>query len=457
LETLERIQEWLVNYAALVADYFSRAEVLFQFGLIVLLFFPAYFAAKNLRPKLAERAHAVKGTPGFLRFVAGFLRRLKWLLYALLLAVAYLAANIAPWPETTYVLYSAMLLASAWFFIAVLSQLIRTRLIRKTFALVAWALVAAAILDITDEIAAQLRSVELAFLPALDEENPRTLLWLLNSLVALGVVLWLSFALGNLLDNRIQRLDDLTPSLRVLMGKMVRIALVVFGVLFALSIINVDLTALTVLSGAIGVGIGFGLQKVVSNFISGIIILMDRSIKPGDTISLGQTFGWIRELRGRFVSVVTRDGREYLIPNEDFITREVINWSFSDEWVRLDVPFGVSYDSDPHLVSRVAIEAAGHVDRVDGTRNPPVCWMTEFGDSSLNFLLRFWISDPQKGLTNVRGRVLLALWDAFKEHGVKIPFPHREIIFKQPAAVTESGRPLHEALQQPAPARAPQS
>ena len=191
----------------------------------------------------------------------------------------------------------------------------------------------------------------------------------------------------------------------------------------------------TVFSGALGVGIGFGLQKVVSNFISGIIILLDRSIKPGDTITLGETFGWIRELRARFISVVTRDGREYLIPNEEFITSQVINWSFSDDLVRLDVPFGVSYDSDPHQVSALAIAAAQTVNRVVPSQKP-VCWMTGFGDSSLDFVLRFWIRDPQKGLTNIRGQVLLALWDSFKEHGIKIPFPHREIIMQTPVELS---------------------
>ena len=187
------------------------------------------------------------------------------------------------------------------------------------------------------------------------------------------------------------------------------------------------------LSGAIGVGIGFGLQKVVSNFVSGIIILLDESIKPGDTISLGDTFGWIRELRARFVSVITRDGREFLIPNEDFITTQVVNWSFTDDLVRLDVPFGVSYDSDPHEVSRLAIDAAANVERVVTIGKSPVCWLKNFGDSSLDFVLRFWIKDPQNGLTNIRGKVMLALWDAFKENGIEIPFPHREVIMKQPS------------------------
>jgi small-conductance mechanosensitive channel len=225
----------------------------------------------------------------------------------------------------------------------------------------------------------------------------------------------------------------------VLLGKITRISLMVFAVLIGMQLLDLNLTALTVLSGAIGVGIGFGLQKVVSNFISGIIILMDESIKPGDTITLGDTFGWIRELRARFVSVVTRDGREYLIPNEDFITTQVVNWSFSNNYVRLDVPFGVSYDSDPHEVIRLAKKAAAAVDRVDAVYQPPVCWMTEFGDSSINFLLRFWIDDPQRGLTNIRGTVLLALWDTFKAHGIKIPFPHREVIMRTPVTV-QSGR-----------------
>ena len=146
-------------------------------------------------------------------------------------------------------------------------------------------------------------------------------------------------------------------------------------------------------------------------------------------------------MRARFVSVVTRDGREFLIPNEDFITREVINWSFSDKYVRLDVPFGVSYDSNPHEVIRIAVEAASSVERVDGVRRLPVCWLTAFGDSSLDFLLRFWISDPQEGLTNIRGTVLMALWDAFKEHGIDIPYPHREVIMKTSAQTTPQGAP----------------
>ncbi len=211
--------------------------------------------------------------------------------------------------------------------------------------------------------------------------------------------------------------------------------LVVYGIVLMVGIraLGFDLTGLAVLSGAIGIGIGFGLQKVVSNLVSGIIILLDKSVKPGDVISVGETFGWINSLGARYVSITTRDGREYLIPNEDLITTQVVNWSHSDDFVRLDIYFGTAYEDDPHDVRRIAIEAAQTVDRVL-THKPPVCHIVGFGDSSVDYILRFWITDPTGGLTNIRGNVYLALWDAFKANGISIPFPQREVrVLNDPA------------------------
>jgi small-conductance mechanosensitive channel len=427
---VDRIRSLAIEYGQLAIDYLGQTTILVQLGLIALLFLPAWFLSGWIEPKLEARARGIKGMPGLLRIVIAFLRRFEWLFFAILLTLAYLATTIVSWPESNYLIYAAMLLSAAWLLISVVSHAMRSLLLRKLFAYAAWIYVAALILGISDDVAALLDSAGFSL-----GSIRLSLLTALQAALLLGAALWLSLSVGNFFDRRIQTIDELTPSLRVLLGKITRITLIILAALVALSGLGIDLTALTVLSGAVGVGIGFGLQKVVSNFISGIIILMDQSIKPGDTISLGDTFGWIRELRARFVSVVTRDGREFLIPNEDFITREVINWSFSDKYVRLDVPFGVSYDSDPHEVIRLATEAAGSVDRVDNADKPPVCWMTEFGDSSINFKLRFWIDDPQQGLTNIRGKVLIALWDIFKENGVKIPFPHREVIFRSPLEV----------------------
>ena len=429
---MDQIVNILIEYGTLALEYLSETTILIQLGLIALLFPPAWFLSNWVEPKLEARARTIKGMPGLLRIVVAFLRRFEWLFFALLLSLAKVVTDAIAWPDANYLIYYAMLLSWSWLLIAVISHAIRNLGLRKWFAFTAWFYVAALILGLTDDVAMLLDGAGFSL-----GGFRLSLLTALQAALLLGVALWGSFALGNFLDGRIQTIEELTPSLRVLLGKVSRISLIFLAVIVAVSALGIDLTALTVLSGAIGVGIGFGLQKVVSNFISGIIILLDESIKPGDTISLGDTFGWIRELRARFVSVVTRDGREFLIPNEDFITREVINWSFSDKFVRLDVDFGVSYDSDPHEVMKLAVEAAGGVDRVDNKRTPPVCWMTAFGESSIDFKLRFWIDDPQSGLTNIRGKVLLALWDKFKEHGIGIPFPHREVIMKTPVIVEQ--------------------
>ena len=428
---LEQIAAQALHFLNLAVDFLRRPEVLFQLTLIVVLFLPAWLLSTRVEPLLEERARTIKGMPGVLRLVVSFLRRLEWLFFVALLALAFVGTKLYGWPENNRLLYAAMLLAGAWLVISVASHAIRSRVIGRLFSVIVWVFAAAAILGVADDVALILDGVGFNF-----GGGRLSVLIVMKFVIFVGVLLWAAVSFGNFLDRRIQGVEELTPSLRVLLGKILRIAMVVIAVMVAMQSLEIDLTALTVLSGAVGVGIGFGLQKVVSNFISGIIILLDQSIKPGDTITLGETFGWIRELRARFVSVVTRDGREFLIPNEDFITTQVVNWSFTDKYVRLDVPFGVSYASDPHEVMRLAIEAASSVDRVDAARKAPVCWMTGFGDSSIDFLLRFWIDDPQGGLTNIRGKVLIALWDTFKAHGVDIPFPHREVIMRTPVTIT---------------------
>lgn len=415
-----------------LTSYMVQTSVLVQFVIVLGLLLFAIPISRRLEPRLRDRARDIKAHLGLLRAIAAVLRRFLWLVFWILLAIAYLISQVAGWGQDNHLIYSAFLLVGAWVLISVMLLSLRNQAFGRLFAIVAWAYVAATILGVADDLAVVLEDAGFTI-----GQFRISVLSVLKGVLLFGSLLWLAWSTGNFFERRIQGVDELTPSLRVLLGKILRIALIIFATLIALQGLGIDLTALTVLSGAVGVGIGFGLQKVVSNFISGVIILLDQSIKPGDTITLGDTFGWIRELRARFVSVVTRDGREYLIPNEDFITREVVNWSFSDNFVRVDVKFGVSYSADPHEVSRLAIEAAGKVDRVDIKTYPPVCWLTGFGDSSLDFVLRFWIDDPQNGLTNIRGKVLLALWDSFKAHGVGIPFPHREVIMRNPVQVVD--------------------
>ena len=416
---------------------------IYQTAIILMLFGISWFISSRLEPPLESWLRSVKLNSGFLRVGIAFMRRLEWVFFIPLCYAAYSIAYNYTWPWNTFILRSAYTLALAWLIINVLSRVIGSRQISRFVAIVAWLIVA---LSLTGYLKPTTQALDaLAF--TVGSVRISALLALKTTALVVGLT-WLATNTGNYAETRIKTMTDLTPSLQVLIGKLVKIFLVIMAIVISLNSVGIDLTAFAVFSGAIGVGLGFGLQKVVSNFISGVIILLDKSIKPGDTISLGETFGWIRELRSRFVSVVTRDGREFLIPNEDFITEKVINWSFTDKLVRLDVDFGVSYESDPHLVSKLAIDAAKSVERVSAVKTP-VCWMTEFGDSSINFKTRFWISDPQNGLTNIRGHVMLALWDAFKENDISIPFPHREIIMRTPVEVMPESKP------QKAPAKKP--
>ncbi len=414
-----------------LSAYIGRSWTVYQLAIIAACFGLALVMSWRIEPWLEAHARTIKGNPGLLRVVIALLRRTEWILFLLLLWLAHTIVVSNTWPSRGYIISVAIALAFAWLASSVLTRAVRSRTLSRLLAISAFAYIAIGILDLREEastlldsIALQIGTLRLSALMVI-----RTGFWTI-------LLLWIARLIGRLIENRIGEMEDLSPSMRVLSGKITRIALIVAALIIAVSSSGIDLTALTVLSGAIGVGIGFGLQKVVSNFVSGIIILSDKSIKPGDTIELGDTFGWINELRARFVSVVTRDGREYLIPNEDFITQQVVNWSFTNKLVRIDVDFGVSYDSDPHEVVRIAIEVAKSVDRIKAAKEP-VCWLTAFGSSSLDFKLRFWIDDPQGGLTNIRGRVLLGLWDAFKEAGIGIPFPHREIIMRTPVEVVD--------------------
>ena len=398
-----------------------------QLVIVLLCILVAIFAGARLETALEQRVRAVRGNPRLLRFLAIVLRRTQWIMAAVLIGAALVVVKTVAAGSADAVIQIAFALIASWVVISIVSRLIRNRALARFVAWVAWIVVALRITGAFDVVAQSLDAL------AMQVGAVRISLWFMLQAIALTtVLLWAAIVLGQIAERRIARSADLTPSLRVLLGKLVQISLLVLAGTIALAVLGIDFTALAFFGGALGLGIGFGLQKVVSNFVSGIIILLDKSIKPGDTIAIGETFGWVRSLRARFVSVITRDGREYLIPNEDFVTQRVENWSFTDTLVRIDVTFGVSYDSDPHAVRKLAVDAIKGVDRVQPAP-PPVCHLTGFGESSLDFILRFWIADPQSGVTNVRGAALLACWDAFKAAGIEIPFPHREVIMKRPA------------------------
>ena len=259
-----------------------------------------------------------------------------------------------------------------------------------------------------------------------------TALALVQGFLAIIFLLWLAVSLSKYVETRISKDSRIEPSAKVLFTKIVKIMLYVIALFWGISIMGINVSALAFMGGAIGVGIGFGLQKVVSNFICGIILLVDKSIKPGDVIAIeggGGAYGYVNRLNARYVSVRTRSGKEHLIPNEDFVTKKVENWSFSDKLVRLKINVGVAYDSDIHLVQKVLNQAIGEIDRILEVPQPGVR-LSEFGESSVKFELRVWISDPEKGLMNVQSDLLIRVWDLFKENDITLPFPQRDLHIK---------------------------
>jgi len=257
-------------------------------------------------------------------------------------------------------------------------------------------------------------------------------------LILAVVLLWvLALWLARLIENRLSQAEYVSVSMRVALVKLSKFALLVIAFLLALDAVGIDLTALAVFGGALGVGLGFGLQRIASNFISGFIVLFDRSIRPGDVITIGEKFGWVQELRARYVVVKDRDGVERLIPNETFITSEVINWSYSDPNVRLRIPVSISYGDDPEQALALLREAAMTSPRVLADPEPATRLMA-FGDSGIELELRVWIADPQAGLASVRSEINLAIWRAFKAAGIVIPFPQRDLHIRSGLEVLKS-------------------
>ena len=416
-------QSWALwdNISGMLDNLF-RPWVGYQLLMAVGVFLLAYCLRQWLGPKVRAWMAARKGWPTWrMRILVMVHRRITWIFFVLLMWVLVYVMREVTWPSRSYVLAIIANVAVAGLVVSFASRLIKNPSLQRIVFVVAWGWIALRITNLTSETKSVLEAA------AVTVGDTTISLWLVLQAVFVVSLLFAGARfLSRTSSEQIKRNQDMSPSMQVLLIKILQILLYSAAIFLGLKAVGFDLTGLAVLSGAIGVGLGFGLQKVVSNLVSGFIILLDKSIKPGDVISLGETFGWINSLGARYVSITTRDGREYLVPNEDLITGQVVNWSHSDDYVRLDIRFGTSYGDDPHLVRQLAIDAAKSVERVL-RRKSPVCHITGFGDNSVDYILRFWITDPTGGLTNIRGNVYLALWDSFKENDISIPFPQREV------------------------------
>ncbi|ALI55622.1 Mechanosensitive ion channel [Celeribacter marinus] len=395
---------------------------LYQIGIMVAALIGAIGLGKVFVFRMRGWMRNLSGRPKWqLRYLLAVQKRLVLIVWAVILWAVFLVMQELTWPSRSYLIEVLARVVTAWVLVEFAAQVVKNRLLRRMVRWGLWIYVTLYLIgglgrttDFLDGLAIEFGAFRLSSLA------------ILKALIVTALLFTFARVVSAQTAVQVRKNEDISPSMRVLIVKVAQVSLYGAAFFIGLKAVGFDLTGLAVLSGAIGVGLGFGLQKVVSNLVSGIIILLDKSIKPGDVISLGETFGWINTLGARYASVVTRDGKEYLIPNEDLITNQVVNWSHTNDFVRLDIFFGTAYADDPHKVRAIAIEAANTVGRVLATR-PAVCHIVGFGDSSVDYILRFWITDPTGGLTNVRGDVYLALWDAFKENGISIPFPQREV------------------------------
>lgn len=390
-------------------------------GLAILALAAGWLAGKRLGPRLTRIWQQRVGS-----HVEGLAHRMHTIVRhgvaALLLAIL---ANAAPWGGFAALLLGIALgAATAMFTLVFLRGLHTPRWVAWfTAAIVFVAILSHAIggfnviTDTLDRIGISIGRRRLSLLA-------------LVTVLVTAVTLYAGARLANrIIGHSIAQARGFDPTQKLLFQKIASIVVVVVAFFFGIDLLGIDLTSFAIFSGAFGLAIGFGLQKTIGNLIAGIILLMDRSIKPGDVIVVGDSFGWVNKIGVRAVSVITRDGKEHLIPNENLMTQEVENWSFTDRNVRVRIPVGVGYETDLRRAQELMLQAATESPRVLASP-PPNVWLTSFGDYAVEHEILAWISDPEGGVGNVQSDVLNRLWVLFKEDGIEIPVPRREIMVK---------------------------
>lgn len=253
-----------------------------------------------------------------------------------------------------------------------------------------------------------------------------SLLLVLSGILSIFVTMLVAMWLGKTFEHKVMATENLDMNLRVVLSKLIRACLVVVGVLIALPLAGIDITVLSVFGGALGVGIGFGLQKIASNYVSGFIILLDRSIHPGDVLTVDGRFGKVSQLTTRYVVLENNDGTEAIIPNEILITSTVINHSFTNRQIRVSITIQISYQSDLHLAMEIMKQAAENQTRVLADPETKV-YLKSFSDNGIDLEMGVWISDPEEGQLNLRSDINMEIWRKFQASGIEIPYPQRDV------------------------------
>lgn len=418
----------LTSYATELQQSLQNTESVTQIIIIVTTFIASLLIKRIFLLRVTERGDS---SAGFQRIALRSAQRLLWpLIWLTLLWISQVIIISLGYADQ--LLRIIVPLVGSFAVVRVLIYMLRKgmhggtllRASENTIVLIVWSLVGLHLLGWLPTALALLDSV------ALTLGSIRISLLFTIKLVIL-IVLGLTIAnwLAALIERKLERTEGMNASARVGLVKFIKFAFVTIAILVVMSSVGIDISSLAVFGGALGVGLGFGLQRIAANFISGFIVIMDRSIKPGDVVTIGTEFGWVQELKSRYLVLRNRDGIDTLIPNENLITNEVINWSYADRNVRIRVEVDISYNNDPEKAMELVLDCAFASPRVLKTPAPTVS-LLNFGDSGIRIELRIWLADPELGFELIRSDIRLAIWKTFKQHDITIPYPQRDLHLK---------------------------
>jgi small-conductance mechanosensitive channel len=415
----------------LLEEFIVHAEVaslLWQIGALVLILLLAWWLDTLIRKKLLiAQPHQNVAMKSVKRITFPVLS----LLGVLLVRTIYVQTGL---PVTLFKLAIPLLLSMV--FIRLIVYLLRNvfpnsaglKSWERSIAIIAWLAVALHVTGLLGAVLAALSDLSFNL-----GHGSVSVLLILQGLVSIIATVLLALWMGRFFETRIMGMEEMDTSSRVLMTKVVRATLLVVSVLVALSTVGIDIRVLSVFGGALGVGLGFGLQRIASNYICGFILLLDKSIRLGDVITLDTRYGTVSRLTGRYMVIKGQDGAEALIPNETAITSTLVNHSFSDRNIRIKIGVQIAYSSPLEAAMQILTDAAAVQSRVL-TDPPPVVNLLEFADNGISLELQVWIGDPELSQANLRSDINLTIWREFQRAGIEIPFPQREVRLVNAAA-----------------------
>ncbi len=436
----EELRDSVDGFVDWVRTTLITEDAALQAAILVAALVPAALFGPQLRKFLASQI-AARVPYGVLRRGANAFALIGTpvALYLILQAASFALASI---DRPRGLVQASVSLLTAWIVIRLVTLVIRSPFWSRVAFYVAWPIAALDAFGVLDRVLTELDSFAVPIgVDASGSPIEYSAFDFLRTIVIFAALFWMASLANRFIKARLSAIEELTASFKALLFKIFDVVLPIVALLFALQIVGFPFATLAVFGGAVGLGVGLGLQRTISNFFAGFTLIADKSIKPGDVIEIGETFGWVTEMSARYVTVRTRDGMDHLVPNEKFIEDGVVNWSHVDRSVRLHAGFQVAYSNrDLRAVKKLAEETAAGVERVLKTPTP-ICNLCEFAESSVRFELRFWISDPANGISNVKSAVMLALWDALRENGVEIPLPQLDVHIR---SAPKSGIPIKQ-------------